>query len=292
MKNFLSGLFILHIIFPIAYADAFQDLTVNIRSVCMAPDQKGKYWNIVSEGDAKIKIGLLGTNASIGGDISAGEWDGIQKVLKEQQAADNEDYRDCVRAITPIFLKNFTLSEEEKSPVLVEENNFQLNIKNYEEGDVAEELGENLLILRRKNKNVISALNSNPGGNLIISKLNLRKQFRVEILQDMNTRDMTFILRTRDDDLTNDISIKMDNSYIFFGDTKRRVNDEETGYRSGEILNSFILYIKKGVAKFYINDVFFGSKKIEKNLTYGKFLIKDIQQKDYIYDISGYNIGN
>ena len=50
--------------------------------------------------------------------------------------------------------------------------------------------------------------------------------------------------------------------------------------------------MKKNVIKFYINDKYFGSIKANNNIIYDKFIIKNLEPKDYIYEVSGYNIKN
>lgn len=79
----------------------------SVRLVCQAPGQSGKYWDVSlkGRGDAQVKI----RNIELGG-ISAealftkSEWEGVQQVLKDQQAADNLNYRACAREITKLFV--------------------------------------------------------------------------------------------------------------------------------------------------------------------------------------------
>lgn len=275
---------------PSAFADSMQDITKNIRSVCAAPDQKGKYWNVDASGDTKIKIKFLGTKAGLSSEISSGEWEGIQRVLKEQQADEHKNYRDCVKSLTPIFLKNFTEKTIEKKPILVKGNDFSLDLSGYEEGDIAYELGEELVVLNKNNKKVISGLKENLKGKIKIGNLKLKNKFRIEISSLLILKgEMEFILRTRDDDIDNDIKIKIKGGYFTFGETQK--SGSEVGYKSNGI-DDFVIYMKKNVVKFYVNDKYFSSMKANNTVTYDKLIIKGIKPVDSIYDISGYNINN
>jgi len=213
-------------------------------------------------------------------------WD--TKSFEKHQAGENNNYRECVKEITPIFLSKLQAESKSKNPIIIKENSFSIDLTGYEEGDIPKELGENLLILRNKGGKILSALNSNPGGQVDIDNLKLKVQFRVEVLNDVNSRNFKIILRTRDDDLENDITIKMKRGYIYFSNIKADLDD--IPYKVGKSINSFILYAKEGVVKFYVNDAFIHSQKIDKENIYGKIIIKELERGDYIYDVSGYNI--
>jgi len=291
-KKLFISMLLSSLILASAFADSMQDITKSIRSVCVAPDQKGKYWSVKALGDAKIKIKILGVKTKVGGEVSLKEWDGIKEILKKQQAGENKNYRDCVKFITPIFLKNFKENNNIKTPILIKNNDFSLDLSAYEEGDIAEELGKELVISKVNDKMAISGLQSDPSGEIEIRNINLKNKFRVEIINDVNTSDIDFILRTRDDDIDNDIKVRIKGGYIIFADTKTSLNDSNIEYKTGKNINEFVIYMKNGVVKFYINDKYFDTKKLPKNLVYNKLIIKQIAPKDYIYDISGYNINN
>ena len=93
------------------YAQETSDKIVeNVRKVCEAPSERGKYWKVegAGQGKAKINIKLLGEVGGTGTvTLTQGEWEGVQQVLQEKQANENADYRDCAKTITPLFLKNF-----------------------------------------------------------------------------------------------------------------------------------------------------------------------------------------
>lgn len=79
----------------------------NVKDVCQAPSNKGKYWDVTvkGSGEAKVKLKLVSdANLSGGAVFKRGEWEGVQQGL---QAAENADYRSCVKKLTPIFIDKF-----------------------------------------------------------------------------------------------------------------------------------------------------------------------------------------
>lgn len=103
-----------------ALAESLLDWTTSIRSLCMSPDQPGKYWDVNAHGNVEgaVRVKLIGNaSANTGVTFSKGEWDGIQKVLKEQQADEHKNYRDCVRDIVPMLKDKVSIdsSEEKKT---------------------------------------------------------------------------------------------------------------------------------------------------------------------------------
>ena len=100
--------------FPVSAASQkplIEIVVENLKTVCLAPSDKGKYWeeNIAGQGDINVKlIGPL--QAGVKGEAKfskGGVWEGVQQVLKERQADDNARYRQCVEKLTPLFLDKF-----------------------------------------------------------------------------------------------------------------------------------------------------------------------------------------
>lgn len=90
----------------------------NVQDVCLTPSKAGKYWNVTARGEAGADTTFRLLNAALKGEatFTKGEWEGVQQVLKDQQHADNADYRDCVKKLTPLFLSKFSdVSSESKS---------------------------------------------------------------------------------------------------------------------------------------------------------------------------------
>lgn len=82
----------------------------SVRSVCQAPGEQGKYWEVEATGKGDVNLRVLKTLPGVGVEgkvrFSKGEWEGVQRVLREHQARDNADYRDCAKTLTPLFLKH------------------------------------------------------------------------------------------------------------------------------------------------------------------------------------------
>ena len=88
---------------------ALDKVTENVQAVCLSPSQQGNYWNVTAKGDINaeglVRVIALGINGEA--IFTKGEWEGIQQVLKEHQAGDNDSYRKCAEKLTPIFLEKF-----------------------------------------------------------------------------------------------------------------------------------------------------------------------------------------
>ena len=85
------------------------ELIENINAVCLAPSQQGKYWNVTVKGDIKADGSVKLIAAGVKGEatFTKGEWQGVQQVLKERQADDNDSFRKCSMTLTPLFLEKF-----------------------------------------------------------------------------------------------------------------------------------------------------------------------------------------
>ncbi|MFZ2726575.1 MAG: hypothetical protein WAX77_10015 [Methylococcaceae bacterium] len=90
-------------------AFALDKITENIQAVCLSPAQQGKYWDVTIKGginaDGSVRLIALGINGEA--TFTKGEWDGLQRVLKEHQAGDNDSYRKCVIEVMPFFKNKF-----------------------------------------------------------------------------------------------------------------------------------------------------------------------------------------
>lgn len=95
-----------------AFADelsVMDKITKNIKDVCQSPDSKSEYWDISAKagGGTSKMVKLVGIGVNAEASFSKKEWDGVQKVLRTDQARDNESYRVCVFKLTPLFLNKF-----------------------------------------------------------------------------------------------------------------------------------------------------------------------------------------
>lgn len=98
-------------VFAANNAEALSQITDNIMKVCDKPENAGNYWDIrvKGNGEAEIKLKLAGIGVTGEAAFSKAEWDDIQKTVE-----DNKDYRDCVKALSPIFIKKFSSLISEK----------------------------------------------------------------------------------------------------------------------------------------------------------------------------------
>lgn len=95
-----------------AFADdtsILDKITKNIKDVCQSPDSRSSYWDVSAKagGGTNKLVKLVGIGVNAEASFSKKEWDGVQKVLKTDQAKDNENYRKCVSTLTPLFLNKF-----------------------------------------------------------------------------------------------------------------------------------------------------------------------------------------
>jgi hypothetical protein len=92
---------------------ALDKVTENVQAVCLSPSQQGKYWTVTAKGGAEANGSIRLITAGINGEatFTKGEWDGVQQVLKDHQAGDNESYRKCAEKLTPLFLEKFATAK-------------------------------------------------------------------------------------------------------------------------------------------------------------------------------------
>jgi len=100
------------------YSAAMAAIVENIKIVCQAPAERGKSWSVTATGagQAKLIIKLIDLGVSGAIEFNKEEWEGVQRVLREHQAEDNRNYRECARELTPLFVQKFSAN-----PILLEE---------------------------------------------------------------------------------------------------------------------------------------------------------------------------
>jgi hypothetical protein len=80
-------------------------VSADVQQVCTQPATQGQHWTVT--GTATGTVGVqINSLASSSGTLSftGDQWSGVQRVLAADQAGDNENYRRCVEALTPLFL--------------------------------------------------------------------------------------------------------------------------------------------------------------------------------------------
>jgi len=107
--SFVSLLFSPGVIFSAQEDNFTKQVVDSVTSVCRTPDEKGKHWEVEAIGKGDVNLKLLRKIPGVGVEgkisFSKGEWEGVQRVLRDHQASENADYRQCVRELTPLFMK-------------------------------------------------------------------------------------------------------------------------------------------------------------------------------------------
>src|ERR1700731_2313028 len=80
-------------------------VTADVQQVCTQPATQGQHWTVTgtTNGSVGVQIKSL-ANAAGALSFTGNEWSGVQQVLAADQAGDNDSYRRCVEALTPLFL--------------------------------------------------------------------------------------------------------------------------------------------------------------------------------------------
>jgi hypothetical protein len=91
-----------------AEANVMTAVVESVKNVCQFPSDQGSHWTVTIRGDGNARVKLIGVSGEA--EFSKSEWSGVQQVLREHQARDSRSYRDCARALTPLFLDRFTSS--------------------------------------------------------------------------------------------------------------------------------------------------------------------------------------
>ncbi|VAX01002.1 hypothetical protein MNBD_GAMMA20-1539 [hydrothermal vent metagenome] len=94
--------------------EALSQIAENLKQVCDKPENAGNYWDIRAKGNggAEIKLKLADIGMTGEATFSKAEWHDIQKTVE-----DNNDYRNCVKALSPIFIEKFSGLVSEKFTV-------------------------------------------------------------------------------------------------------------------------------------------------------------------------------
>lgn len=79
-----------------------EELIDDAMKLCIAPNQYGENFNIEGEGKIDGSFKIIGGDLS--GKVKKEEADGIREILKEHQASENKNYRDCALKIVEMFL--------------------------------------------------------------------------------------------------------------------------------------------------------------------------------------------
>lgn len=160
---------------------------------------------------------------------------------------------------------------------------YKIDLKQYEVGDLLEDFSANLIVTERKGQKFIQSLDSN--GELIVSDLQLEGRFDLTFGADWAEFTQNISLQS-DDGQT--IKVQFKGSYIIFGNTK--TNRSYSPWKGGDKINKCRLTIKGKMAKFFINDKFFGTVLISPDTVFSKLIMNGIKQNDYLTNVAVKNL--
>jgi hypothetical protein len=80
-------------------------VTADVQQVCTQPATQGQHWTVTGTANGSVGVQIKSlANAAGALSFTGNEWSGVQQVLAADQAGDNDSYRRCVEALTPLFL--------------------------------------------------------------------------------------------------------------------------------------------------------------------------------------------
>jgi hypothetical protein len=86
-------------------AGAVDAVSADVQQVCTQPAAAGNHWTVTGAGTGNVGVQIKSMAGATGTlNFTGEEWSGIQRVLAADQAGDNDSYRRCVQALTPLFL--------------------------------------------------------------------------------------------------------------------------------------------------------------------------------------------
>lgn len=85
-----------------------------VKNACNAPAQAGSEWSISTAADGNVNLTLKRfPSAGINGKVafSKSEWEGVRRVLQEQQLHENKRRSDCFKDLYKVFLEKLTFDK-------------------------------------------------------------------------------------------------------------------------------------------------------------------------------------
>jgi len=157
-------------------------------------------------------------------------------------------------------------------------DNYFLDLSEYTVGDIPNELGYSLLILKESGRKCISGLNGN--GRIELSNLNLKENFELKIEVDFSNFSNAFILRSSNG---NEVLVNFKDSNISYGFFS--FNWGDTAWKGEKNINVCTFLMANGICKFLINNQYVGSFITDSSNIFNYFTITGIDEDDYIYAI-------
>ncbi|NVO24912.1 hypothetical protein [Donghicola mangrovi] len=78
-----------------------------VRDTCQTAKDEGSFSSLVAKGkiDGSVRVRLVGKlEADAYVELTDEEWSSIRQVVNTDQLSDNQDYRACVKELTPIVM--------------------------------------------------------------------------------------------------------------------------------------------------------------------------------------------
>lgn len=176
---------------------------------------------------------------------------------------------------TPIGLDNVVNRTADRG-------SFSLDLNPYEIGDIARELGTNLMVNQLDGRKYLTGFVQN--GKFEIANLNLKENF--EISFDADWSDFTSIFKLESDN-KEEIEINFEGDNIIFGNTDEHFSN--TSWKGGNNTNEIRLSVAGDTAKVFINGEFFGTTLVNPNTIYTKLVINGLKTDDYLFSVRGSN---
>ncbi|MEC5032290.1 MAG: hypothetical protein SAL07_20515 [Oscillatoria sp. PMC 1051.18] len=222
----------------------------------------------------EIILALIGLVSALGVALIS-NWD---KILSGFQSPDQPSPKD-----PPTVTEDPETDPPETDPPINENENFSLDIDTYEIGDLPDE-GTNLLVKERDGRKAIIGLTD--GGKLEITNLKLTGNF--SIVFEVTLNNIYNSIFSVESTTSEKVSIIFDGPhatpYITFGTMRGYDN---TGWKSGK--NKYEIIVRKGLAKFYINDQFFNTIEIEPTTVFTTVSLTGIGQDEALFTLNATN---
>lgn len=161
-------------------------------------------------------------------------------------------------------------------------NSYQLDLSAFDEGDLANPLGDAIIITVRDNQKCITGYSTGHTGRIEIPNLNLGSGSRVVIRLDLSNFQHDIIFEsTTGEQFTLHFGPK---HVIKFGPIQKQW--QETNWKGKTLVNDLRFLLQQESAKLYINDKYVATTILPNGVTFSRLIIAGLTQTDFVFDIS------
>jgi hypothetical protein len=160
---------------------------------------------------------------------------------------------------------------------VIPSSDFRLDLSSYEVGDIPNQLGTDLIIAERDGRKYVGGFVD--GARMKIDHLQMRDAFEVVFTADLDVTSEVLTLSSGSEDIV----VEFLGDKITFGETQLDLG--RASWQSGTAINECRLLVKNGIAKFYVNNKFFGTKIVPSDAVYTKLTISGILKKTAIFSL-------